>query len=73
MQQIDDAMHGNICRCGAYHRIREASQISQQKNLIMSTLNKTSRRDFLKISSMTGGGLYLDLAGSVRSRSSGQL
>jgi isoquinoline 1-oxidoreductase subunit alpha len=23
-QQIDDAMHGHICRCGAYHRIREA-------------------------------------------------
>jgi isoquinoline 1-oxidoreductase alpha subunit len=25
-QQIDDAMHGNLCRCGAYHRIREAIQ-----------------------------------------------
>ena len=24
IQQIDDAMHGNLCRCGAYHRIREA-------------------------------------------------
>ena len=24
LQQIEDAMHGNICRCGAYHRIREA-------------------------------------------------
>ena len=23
-QQIEDAMHGNICRCAAYHRIREA-------------------------------------------------
>jgi len=23
-QQIADAMHGNICRCAAYHRIREA-------------------------------------------------
>jgi isoquinoline 1-oxidoreductase alpha subunit len=23
-QQIEDAMHGNICRCSAYHRIREA-------------------------------------------------
>ncbi len=22
--EIEDAMHGNICRCGAYHRIREA-------------------------------------------------
>jgi isoquinoline 1-oxidoreductase alpha subunit len=24
MKEIEDAMHGNICRCGAYHRIREA-------------------------------------------------
>src|SRR5918993_181910 len=25
-EQIDNAMHGNICRCGSYHRIREAVQ-----------------------------------------------
>jgi isoquinoline 1-oxidoreductase alpha subunit len=24
LTEIEDAMHGNICRCGAYHRIREA-------------------------------------------------
>ncbi|MBC7829655.1 MAG: (2Fe-2S)-binding protein [Chitinophagaceae bacterium] len=24
VEEIDNAMHGNICRCGAYHRIREA-------------------------------------------------
>lgn len=24
VEEIDDAMYGNICRCGAYHRIREA-------------------------------------------------
>ena len=30
-QQIDDAMHGNICRCGAYHRIREAIQVASKK------------------------------------------
>ncbi len=23
-QQVEDAMHVNLCRCGAYHRIREA-------------------------------------------------
>jgi isoquinoline 1-oxidoreductase alpha subunit len=23
-EQVENAMHGNICRCGAYHRIREA-------------------------------------------------
>lgn len=30
-EQIDDAMHGNICRCGAYHRIREAIQLASTK------------------------------------------
>jgi aerobic-type carbon monoxide dehydrogenase small subunit (CoxS/CutS family) len=24
MQQIENTLHGNICRCGAYHRIKEA-------------------------------------------------
>ena len=23
-EQVESAMHGNLCRCGAYHRIREA-------------------------------------------------
>ena len=31
MQQIDDSMHGNICRCGAYHRIREAVKVASTK------------------------------------------
>lgn len=31
VQQIDDAMYGNICRCGAYHRIREAIQVASKK------------------------------------------
>ena len=31
VQQIDDAMQGNICRCGAYHRIREAIQVASKK------------------------------------------
>src|SRR5580765_5744842 len=30
-QQIDDAMQGNLCRCGAYHRIREAIQSASKK------------------------------------------
>src|SRR5215213_2745505 len=30
-QQIDDAMHGNLCRCGAYQRIREAIQSASKK------------------------------------------
>ena len=30
-QQIEDAMQGNLCRCGAYHRIREAIQSASKK------------------------------------------
>ncbi len=30
-EEIDDTMHGNICRCGAYHRIREAVQLASNK------------------------------------------
>lgn len=30
-QEIDDAMQGNICRCCAYHRIREAVQLASTK------------------------------------------
>jgi len=30
-QQIDDTMHGNLCRCCAYHRIREAIQSASKK------------------------------------------
>jgi isoquinoline 1-oxidoreductase alpha subunit len=30
-EQIDSAMHGNICRCGAYHRIREAVKLASTK------------------------------------------
>lgn len=29
--QIDNAMHGNICRCGAYHRIKEAVKLASTK------------------------------------------
>lgn len=31
MEQIDGTMHGNICRCGAYHRIREAVKLASTK------------------------------------------
>src|ERR1041385_6483655 len=30
-QQIEDAMHGNLCRCCAYHRIREAIILASKK------------------------------------------
>lgn len=31
MAEIEQGMHGNICRCGAYHRIREAVKLASQK------------------------------------------
>ncbi|WP_276482771.1 (2Fe-2S)-binding protein [Paraflavitalea pollutisoli] len=31
MEEIAGAMQGNICRCGAYHRIREAVLVASQK------------------------------------------
>jgi isoquinoline 1-oxidoreductase alpha subunit len=30
-EQIDGTMHANICRCGAYHRIREAVKLASTK------------------------------------------
>ena len=29
--EIAETMHGNICRCGAYHRIREAVKLASTK------------------------------------------
>jgi isoquinoline 1-oxidoreductase alpha subunit len=31
VEQVEDIMHGNICRCGAYHRIREAVLVASKK------------------------------------------
>lgn len=31
MEQIENAMLGNICRCGAYHRIKEAVKLASTK------------------------------------------
>ncbi|MBD0276502.1 MAG: (2Fe-2S)-binding protein [Bacteroidota bacterium] len=31
MDEIEGTMHGNICRCGAYHRIREAVKLASAK------------------------------------------
>ncbi len=30
-QEIETAMNGNICRCGTYHRIREAVKVASTK------------------------------------------
>jgi isoquinoline 1-oxidoreductase alpha subunit len=32
-EQIDEAMAGNICRCGTYQRIRQAIKIAGEKNV----------------------------------------
>jgi isoquinoline 1-oxidoreductase alpha subunit len=31
--EIDDAMAGNICRCGTYQRIRTAIKLAAEKNV----------------------------------------
>jgi isoquinoline 1-oxidoreductase alpha subunit len=31
LEQIDTAMNGNICRCGTYHRVREAVLLASTK------------------------------------------
>lgn len=31
VEEIDNAMNGNICRCGTYHRIREAVVLASNK------------------------------------------
>ena len=31
MEEIDGTLHGNICRCGAYHRIRQAVKLASSK------------------------------------------
>lgn len=32
VEEIDNAMQGNLCRCAAYHRIREAVVLASTKN-----------------------------------------
>jgi isoquinoline 1-oxidoreductase alpha subunit len=32
MEEIEATMHGNICRCGAYHRISEAIKLASTKS-----------------------------------------
>jgi isoquinoline 1-oxidoreductase alpha subunit len=32
-EQIDTAMNGNLCRCGTYHRIREAVVLASTKTI----------------------------------------
>lgn len=32
LEQIDNSMHANLCRCGAYHRIREAVLEASKKS-----------------------------------------
>jgi len=45
-KQIDEAMSGNICRCGTYQRIRVAIKAAAGGS-VMSTIENVSRRRFL--------------------------
>ncbi len=46
-KDIDDAMAGNICRCGTYQRIRAAIKAAAEEQR-MTTVSNLSRRGFLK-------------------------
>ena len=47
--QIDDAMSGNICRCGTYVRIREAIKLAAQTNgKVLATASIFRHGDSLK-------------------------
>jgi isoquinoline 1-oxidoreductase alpha subunit len=37
MEEIENTMHGNLCRCGAYHRIREAVKVASTKSVTTKT------------------------------------
>ena len=41
-EQIDAAMNNNICRCGTYHRIREAVKLAATKAAPKAPTKKTS-------------------------------
>ena len=46
--EIDDAMAGNICRCGTYQRIRAAIKAAAGDERMSATIQNVSRRGFLK-------------------------
>ncbi len=41
--QIDDAMSGNICRCGTYHRIREAVKVASNAPVSTKTASPKAK------------------------------
>ncbi|GAB3717029.1 (2Fe-2S)-binding protein [Spirosoma flavus] len=41
LTEIDETMTGNLCRCGTYHRIREA--VKTASNMSATTSTKTSK------------------------------
>ena len=59
---IDQAMSGNICRCGTYQRIRAPSTsppAQARGRCSMTATGQFSRRDFLKAGAAAGAGLTL--------------
>lgn len=41
--EIDEAMTGNLCRCGTYHRIREAVKVAAETTAATPVPSKTSK------------------------------
>ncbi len=62
MQQIDDAMSANLCRCGTYPRIRLAVKTRRSKterSLSMATVATIARRTFLIGTAAVAGGVAI--------------
>ncbi len=62
-KDIDEAMSGNICRCGTYPRIRKAihraAELAGERRAEMSAPAMVGRRSFIKTSAAVGGGLLV--------------
>jgi isoquinoline 1-oxidoreductase beta subunit len=59
-QEIDDAMSGNLCRCGTYPKIRaaihKAAALQKTGNWLMASFKKIARRSFLVgVAALAGG------------------
>ena len=73
---IDEAMRGNMCRCGTYQSIRQAVHLAavtaQAKGGADSERHdqRVNRREFLQAGAAVGGGLLIGFQLPVRGRAS---
>ena len=64
-EDIKNAMHGNICRCGTYNRIYKAVEKAAEKwvkkHCKMKTNQNTTlnRRAFMRNTALAGGGMFI--------------